>query len=286
MIGGVTVDLQGRTTLDGLWAAGEVTSTGLHGANRLASNSLLEGLVYGLRAGEGASERALEIPDSFTVPSLDSPPAQTSPEEELNIEDMRNSLSSLMWRQVGIQRSEIDLLSASKQIEFWDRYVSRQEFHSVAGWELQNLFLVARIVIAAALARQESRGVHTRSDYPETLEIICRTHSDSFRDIIIHKYRHSERTSHAAGNQTFDLTDKVAIVTGGSKGLGEAMAEGLASAGANVVLSSRNQAEVESVATRIQNEYGVKALGIQADVTSSEEVQALIDQTVEQFGKN
>jgi gluconate 5-dehydrogenase len=87
------------------------------------------------------------------------------------------------------------------------------------------------------------------------------------------------------GIKLFDLTDKVAIVTGGSKGLGEAMAEGLASAGANVVLSSRNQAEVESVATRIQNEYGVKALGIQADVTSSEEVQALIDQTVEQFGK-
>jgi len=87
------------------------------------------------------------------------------------------------------------------------------------------------------------------------------------------------------GIKLFALTDKVAIVTGGSKGLGEAMAEGLASAGANVVLSSRNQAEVESVATRIQNEYGVKALGIQADVTSSEEAQALIDQTVEQFGK-
>ena len=174
MIGGVTVDLQGRTTLDGLWAAGEVTSTGLHGANRLASNSLLEGLVYGLRAGEGASQRALEIPDNFTVPSLDSPPLETLPEEELKIEDMRNSLSSLMWRQVGIQRSENDLHSALKQIEFWDRYVSRQEFHSVAGWELQNLFLVARIVIAAALARQESRGVHTRSDYPETMDTFAK----------------------------------------------------------------------------------------------------------------
>lgn len=79
-----------------------------------------------------------------------------------------------MWRQVGIQRSENDLHSALKQIEFWDRYVSRQEFHSVAGWELQNLFLVARIVIAAALARQESRGVHTRSDYPETMDTFAK----------------------------------------------------------------------------------------------------------------
>ena len=171
MIGGVSVDLQGHTTLDGLWAAGEVTSTGLHGANRLASNSLLEGLVYGLRAGEGASARALQIPDDFTVPSLDSAPLETTPEdEELNIEDMRNSLSSLMWRQVGIQRHESQLQAAQQQIEFWDRYVSRREFNNVSGWELQNMFLVARVVIAAALARQESRGVHTRSDYPETQE--------------------------------------------------------------------------------------------------------------------
>ena len=75
-----------------------------------------------------------------------------------------------MWRQVGIQRSEQTLHAAQQQIEFWDRYVSRQEFNTVAGWELQNMFLVARVVIAAALARQESRGVHTRSDFPDTIE--------------------------------------------------------------------------------------------------------------------
>lgn len=87
------------------------------------------------------------------------------------------------------------------------------------------------------------------------------------------------------GIKLFDLTDQVAIITGGSKGLGEAMAEGLASAGANVVLSSRNQAEVESVATRIAQEYGVKTLGIQADVASTNEVQNIVEKTIEEFGK-
>lgn len=87
------------------------------------------------------------------------------------------------------------------------------------------------------------------------------------------------------GISLFDLTDKVAIVTGGSKGLGAAMAEGLASAGAKVVLSSRNQDEVDEVATRLNNDYGSEAIGIKADVTSQEEVQALVDKTLESFGK-
>ncbi len=170
MLGGVTVDLSGRTTLDGLWAAGEVTSTGLHGANRLASNSLLEGLFYGKRCGEGASQAALEIADDFRAPAVVGPPESPAPQEteELNLTDLRNSLTSLMGRLVGIRRDEEGLETATQQVAFWDKYVQRRQFHAVEGWELQNMLLVARLMLASAQARRESRGVHYRSDFPES----------------------------------------------------------------------------------------------------------------------
>ncbi|MDE0818213.1 MAG: glucose 1-dehydrogenase [Pirellulaceae bacterium] len=87
------------------------------------------------------------------------------------------------------------------------------------------------------------------------------------------------------GIKQFELHDRVAIVTGGSKGLGKAMAAGLASAGANLVLVSRNQAEVEAAADEISSDYGVQAIGIQADVTSEEQVQGVVDTCIEKFGK-
>ena len=169
MIGGVTVDGQGRTTLPGLWAAGEVTSTGLHGANRLASNSLVEGLVYGARAGEAASKAAKLIPDDFAVPTFSSDSDLFErDDDELNITDLRNSLSSLMWRQVGIERTETSMQEAAERVEFWDGFVSNRELSEMAGWELQNLLLVAQLMIASARARTESRGVHLRRDFPQT----------------------------------------------------------------------------------------------------------------------
>jgi len=169
MIGGLTVDQDARTTLPGLWAAGEVTSTGLHGANRLASNSLLEGLYYGVRAGKGASAAAWTIPDNFVVPPIHSDwPHMEADQDELNLTDLQNSLSAIMWRNVGIRRDAEGLRSTAAQVDFWDRYVSMREFNSVAGWELQNMLLVARLMIESALAREESRGVHFRSDFPET----------------------------------------------------------------------------------------------------------------------
>jgi len=173
MIGGVTVDAAAQTTLPDLWAAGEATSSGLHGANRLGSNSLLEGLVYGIRAGAGASQRALEIPDSFSALSITShhklPTQQSdSSNKDLNLDDIRNALTSLMWRLAGIRRTANGLEEATRQVNFWNRYVSQREFHHPQGWELRNLLTTARMLIASALKREESRGVHFRSDFPNT----------------------------------------------------------------------------------------------------------------------
>jgi L-aspartate oxidase len=169
MIGGLTVDSEARTTLPRLWAAGEVASSGLHGANRLASNSLLEGLVFGLRAGRNASAAASQEQDQFTALPLttDESPAQPL-DASLKLDDLLNSLNSEMWRDVGIERSAEGLEAALQQVEFWDRYVGPREFSTTQGWELQNMLLVARLMIRAAQLRKESRGTHYRSDFPGT----------------------------------------------------------------------------------------------------------------------
>lgn len=168
MIGGVTTSDTGQTSLPNLWAAGEVTSTGLHGANRLASNSLLEGVVFGMRCGENASEAALAIPDSFTAPGMSAPSAEDTADELLDLADIRNSLRSLMWRSVGITRDEESLTAAKRQLDFWANYVCRRDLMAPEGWELQNMMLAGRIMATAAQERRESRGVHARSDYPKT----------------------------------------------------------------------------------------------------------------------
>jgi L-aspartate oxidase len=165
LVGGVKVDLHGRTSLKGLLAAGEVTSSGLHGANRLASNSLLEGLVFGARAGEAASTAALQMPDSYTATPLENKPLPP-PREHLDLQDVRNSLKSLMWRAAGVQRSGEGLREAARTIETWERYALSQQFKTADGWELQNMLIVSQVMIAAALRREESRGVHLRSDFP------------------------------------------------------------------------------------------------------------------------
>jgi L-aspartate oxidase len=165
MVGGVSVDADGRTTLPGLWAAGEVTSSGLHGANRLASNSLLEGLVFGAICGKLAGEVAAHMPDSFAVPPIS---FRIGPEhtETLDVSDITNSLRSLMVRKLGIVRDRPRMLEADHDVEFWCRYVLARTFDERAGWELQNLLTVARLMIGSALERDESRGTHYRSDFP------------------------------------------------------------------------------------------------------------------------
>ena len=165
MVGGVTVDQLGHTSLPGLWAAGEVTSSGLHGANRLASNSLLEGLVFGAHAGSGASQAAAEMADDFrAVPLVNR--LLVDGGEPLVLADIRNSLKSLMWRSAGVRREGGELAEAAENIDRWCRYVLARQFSDPEGWELQNMLTVARIMIAAASEREETRGVHLRTDFP------------------------------------------------------------------------------------------------------------------------
>jgi L-aspartate oxidase len=165
MIGGVTIDTIGQSTIPGLWAAGEVSSSGLHGANRLASNSLLEGLVYGAHAGAAASRAALAMRGEYRVLPLENP-VVAPPAEPLDLEDIRNSLKSLMWRNCGVRRSGELLTDALETVDGWRRYVLARQFDDLEGWELQNMLTLARVMIEAALLREESRGVHLRTDYP------------------------------------------------------------------------------------------------------------------------
>ncbi len=166
MVGGVTVDQQGRTTVPGLWAAGEVTSSGLHGANRLASNSLIEGLVYGTLCGRGAADTIRKMPRDMTAYPLRSAIAPAEDDARLDLADLMASLRSLMVRKMGIVRERARLLEAKEDLRFWCRYALSREFDGKAGWELQNLLTIARLMIASALAREESRGTHFRSDFP------------------------------------------------------------------------------------------------------------------------
>jgi L-aspartate oxidase len=165
MVGGVTVDTVGRTTLPGLWAAGEVTSSGLHGANRLASNSLLEGLVYGAACGRGAAEAARGMGGLVARPIRSAiPPPETA--DTLDVADLTNSLRAMMVRRMGIVREARRLREAEREVGFWCRYALGREFDGKPGWELQNLLTVARLMIDAAQRRDESRGTHFRSDFP------------------------------------------------------------------------------------------------------------------------
>ncbi|GIW93259.1 MAG: L-aspartate oxidase [Pirellulaceae bacterium] len=166
LIGGVAVDGRGHTGIAGLWAAGEVTASGLHGANRLASNSLLEALVFGAHAGQGAAQAAREEP-GLVRPRLLQVAAAQAGDETLDLADIRNSLQSLMWRSVGILREKCDLERAREQIDHWAHYVMPRQFDGVQGWQLQNMVTLAQVMVQAALWRCESRGVHYRVDFPE-----------------------------------------------------------------------------------------------------------------------
>ncbi len=177
MVGGVVTNLDGLSSIENLYAIGEVSNTGLHGANRLASNSLIEALVFGKRAGEHAGHLISDESEDLIPPKLtiEVPPSSRT---ELDTADVRSSLRSLMWRNVGIERNGPHLDEAGEIINFWSRYVLDKTFDTPAGWELQNMLEVATLIGRSANLRTETRGVHYRTDFPGLDDQHWRLHID------------------------------------------------------------------------------------------------------------
>ena len=167
MVGGVKTDSLAGTSIENLYACGEVASTGLHGANRLGSNSLLEGLVFGKTAGQAVCEHKRKAGSHIKHPKIKYQ-IEHSERTRLDIADVRNSLRSIMWRNVGITRTEHLLAEAQEIIKFWQRYVMDKVFDSPQGWECQNMLTACLFMAQSAQQRKESRGVHFRTDFPHT----------------------------------------------------------------------------------------------------------------------
>lgn len=171
MVGGVSVDAEGRSDVPGLYAIGETSCSGLHGANRLASNSLLEGLVMGQHAGNACVEM-LGGTNAWGVATRSGPlqvisDIPLSSHGELDLSDVRSSLRSVMWRNVGIERDGGKLEDVAEMFDFWGRYTLDEIFDSPDGWETQNMLLLGALIARSAHWRRESRGCHARADYPE-----------------------------------------------------------------------------------------------------------------------
>lgn len=161
-IGGVVADKNARTTLPGLLACGEASCSGLHGANRLASNSLLEGLVMGKIAGDSALE---DLQNGHGVrPIRVSNAKPKSSKTMLDLPDIKQSLRALMWRNAGIVRNGDRLSETVEIIDFWSKFILDKTFDSPEGWEVQNMLQLGRMVAASANMREECCGVHFRSD--------------------------------------------------------------------------------------------------------------------------
>jgi L-aspartate oxidase len=165
--GGVATDLWGRTSVPGLYATGEVACSGVHGANRLASNSLLEGLVFSRRISD-------VLPDELPVQRIPAPDRRTP---GLVSGDLRDSLEALMTERVGVLRSAAGLAEAGERLEELAAHTTDQA--DQAAWELTNLLTISIAMCQAAALREETRGSHWRDDFPERDDEHFAGHLDS-----------------------------------------------------------------------------------------------------------
>jgi L-aspartate oxidase len=184
LMGGVWTDTSGATSLPGLFAAGEVACSGVHGANRLASNSLLEGLVFGARSALAAisfaSQSRRPAPPLLSPRDLDAGPLCVLNDAE----KLRSSLRRLMWGKVGLVRTGDSLAAATAQLSRWERVVARP-FSTRRDLEVKNMIGVARCITTAALGRENSVGAHYRADFPEATRPGWRQHSRLEREDLL-----------------------------------------------------------------------------------------------------
>ncbi|HCG76515.1 MAG: L-aspartate oxidase [bacterium (Candidatus Ratteibacteria) CG_4_9_14_3_um_filter_41_21] len=164
LMGGIKTDLVGRTDVENLYACGETAETGVHGANRLASNSLLECLVFGYRCGEDAGKI---VKQGWSSPPVISFSGRWKERKHFDLSDLERSLRVLMWRNVGIKREKNGLEKALQKIRFWQEYALKILFKEIRGWEAQNMLIDSFLITGSALKREESRGAHFRLDFPK-----------------------------------------------------------------------------------------------------------------------
>ena len=173
-MGGIKTNLKGETSINGLYAIGEVASTGLHGGNRLASNSLLECVVCAYSVADYLKTLHLKSPkqiDEQIKATLDKYSYEDNITEELDIPSLKKELKNIMWDYVGIFRDEISLKTAFEKLsELGKRFPRTCKCISREEYEFRNMLLVSKLIATSALTRKESRGAHYRTDYPQTNE--------------------------------------------------------------------------------------------------------------------
>jgi len=168
-MGGVKTDVFGRTKIKGFFACGEVDCTEIHGANRLASNSLLEGLVFGRKIGDEVA-RILSDSISFDV-DFSLKYEKNRKEKKIDKKQMKNEIQRLMTKYVGIIRDKEGMLIAKNKVDEYYSSICDMVNTSIEDFEIQNMVLLAKLVIEAAIEREESRGAHYRTDFQNTDDI-------------------------------------------------------------------------------------------------------------------